>query len=329
MTTLDRPDPKPVFTWMLEWLLELKILTYLTFVKTITPRQVFEQIQDDAERRSRIYEACTGMAAKFAMKFDLDRQITDIDMAIETDEAVAEKFVHAVGISSYVELFPLRTVHEVVMKEDWSQTDRPGHRTLAVFANEAIIKRDAFDPEPTPQTVLDALTIDALFGDEVPAPLRVHMAKAIDAGTRDPSRRRNVGDILFGASEPAVTFEALAEHLDVTVLSAPFLAYAKSLGLAEEAGGDAAAESTAGILPPEALDSIPPTAAAPDEEEDGEPEISVSGPASVPPDAEIEDVEADDLEELEPPAEAGAADAPSSPPPLGKRKRERRHADQG
>lgn len=327
MTEKDRPDPKPIFTWMLEWMFELEILTYLTFVKTITPRQVFEQIKDDAERRARIYEACTGMAAKFAMRFDVDRQINDIDMAIETDETVAEKFVHAVGISSYVELFPLRTVHGAVMKEDWSATDRPNHRALAVRANKAIIERDAFNPEPTPQTVLDALTIDALFGDEVPSKLRVHMAKAMDAGTRDPNRRRNVGDILFGASEPAVTFESLAEHLDVTVLSAPFLAYADALGLIEKPE-TAELENAGTGLPPETLDSDLPDAPATKSEDDGEPEVSVSGPASVPPDIDLEDVDADDLEEVNLSDEDASADGPSDPPPLATgKKRRHKHAD--
>ncbi|KAA0206771.1 hypothetical protein EDM68_01560 [Candidatus Uhrbacteria bacterium] len=323
MITQDRPDPKPIFTWMLEWLLEFKILTYLTFVKTITPRQVFEQIKDDAERRSRIYEACTGMAAKFAMRFDVDRQINDIDMAIETDETVARNFVDAVGVSSYVELFPLRIVLGAVTTEGWSTVDRPEHRQIAVRALFALIERDAFGPEPTPQRVLDALTIDALFGDDVPAKLRVHMAKAIDAGTRDPNHRRNVGEILFGAPKPAVSFEALAEYLDVTVLSAPFLAYTDVLGLVDKPNPAVETKSETG-LPPEALDSDPPDAPATKSEDDGEPEISVSGSASVPPDAEIEDVEADDLEDVE--ADETAA---ASPPPLGKRKRERRHADQG
>jgi hypothetical protein len=85
-------------------------------------------------------------------------------------------------------------------------------------------------------------------------------------------------------------------------------------------------------LPLEALDSYPPDAPeAPGEEENRDPEITVGAPASVPPEAELdEDVSDGEFEELELPdddSESAGVRRAASPPPLGgKDKKKRRGA---
>lgn len=221
-------DPAPkVFHDALLAILELGVLTYVALTKMVPIQLVLQTLEGAPAIRAKVYSACTGMNEKFAIKHSLDRQIEDINVALDTEDAVAERFVLTVGIQYYIEHVKLETIYFAMMEPEWVVKNAPIHRRLAARLNLALDRHDAFGPAPaTRERILKAITHEQLFGDQMPAELRSRMTKAVDRGVRQFKEKR-FSEFAF----EAVSFEELSDHLDVAVMASPFAQYADALGL--------------------------------------------------------------------------------------------------
>ncbi|MEI7512018.1 MAG: hypothetical protein WCK01_00995 [Candidatus Uhrbacteria bacterium] len=228
------PDPKPVFEIVLAAALELGVLTYVAMMKVITIDLIFASLEAMPEIRAKVYSACTGMAEKFAIKHSLERQISDIKLALEIEDEVAERFVRTVGIPYYVEHIKLDILYQAVMESLWfMDSSRDQHRVLAARFIDALVLHNAFNGSSmrTYERILKAITIENVMGDQVPAELRASMLNAVHKMCRKNQTFR-LGHIIFNPEEGGVSFMDLASHIDVAIMVEPFVHYATELGLA-------------------------------------------------------------------------------------------------
>jgi hypothetical protein len=267
------PDPKLFFRVFLEKSLEYGVLDYIVLSRNIPPVIVFETMKDDAPNRARIYEACTGYAAKFGIKKSFEQQADDITGAIETDEKVAEIFVLAVGIDYYIEHVPLHLLYEAIMLTGWIIDSRPEYRAFAALMNETAVELTIFNgiASHTYEQILKAITFEQIVGDKMPAKLRARMFIALNEQAHKPGKLERLAPVIFGA----VSFKEMSEVLDVAVMASPIVLYAEALGLVQTTG-------------PKASEAPPP----PPEDDDGR-ETSEE-PAD---DADVDDLPDDDAAE--------------------------------
>jgi hypothetical protein len=235
----EMPDPKPIFETFLSRALRLDIVNYPSMVKAFPPLQILERIEDDPERRARVYSACTEMAKKFAVKLDFERQAGDIEMAIDTDDDVAERFVLAMGVSFFVEHLPLEKIYTFVMESDWvHDSTTPANRELAADMCEVLVEQQAWygSRARTCERILDAITLEELFGDAMPSELRVRILSYMRQEAKLPGLHY-FGEVFFNPNG-GVSFRELAKHLDVRVMAEPFALYANAINIVTVAPGD-------------------------------------------------------------------------------------------
>jgi hypothetical protein len=296
--------------------LKLEIRSYTDLVKCFGVKELITSLSPEV--RGKVFCACNGGGdAARAAKIDAESvalMISSMLKDVIVDEAI---ICREVSTDHMVEVLPNEQLYALVFgakdgDRPWDK-DREACKKFMAASHAIIHAERVLEPDEY-VSILE----EKIVHEQTPTELLV-------LGQLEATRLHRAGKTFSGAHFIEVYApDALVGYVALTDLHPAVEAVAKQHGwIADEA------KSVTGGLPPEALDSTPPTAPATKGEDSDEPELSVSGPISDPPDALLADVEADDLEELESSDEENAAGSPSSPPPLGRKKKDRRQADRG
>lgn len=299
----------------------LEIISHADLVKHFGIKKLITSLSPEV--RGRVHCACSGGGdpARIA-KVDPDGVAVMISSMLHGGVVDEKLICQEVSTDHMVEVLPNEQLYELAFgrsgEHPWKNGDAASKKFMSAchvaLHEEQVLAPDDYVRLLENKIVHEGTPIELLVLGQLEA-VRLHREGKTFAGAD-----------FIGIYAP----DALVGYVELTDLYPAIEAVAKRHGWVADAPAEP--EGSTGI-PTEALDSVPPpqrneTETGPERaEENGDPEISVTGPASVPPDVEIEDVETDDLEELEPPAAAVGSDVSSSPPPIGKRRR--RHADQG
>lgn len=299
--------------------LTFEIRSYADLVKRFGVKKLITSLSPDV--RGKVFCVCNGGGdAARAAKIDAESVALMVSSMLK-DMIVDEALIcEQISTDHMVEVLPNDKLYALVFGDadgprPWDG-DRPECKRFMAAAHKIIHAECVLEPDEY-VSILE----EKIVHEKTPAGLLV-------AGQRDAVALHRDGKTFSGEDFVKIyTPEQIVDYVALTELFPAIEAVARRHGWVKD---PVETVSDVGGLPREVLDSDPPGAFEAKSEDGDEPEISVSGPASVSPDAEIEDVEADDLEELdssdEDGASTGAFDA-SSPPPLGKRRRDRGRAD--
>lgn len=226
------PPAGPVFKDFFDGAREFGILKPSVLVEALPPLRVLESLKDDPERRAEIIHQCIGTFKSIILRRnDIARYAEDISFGMEEDPKIIDLFVDAVGTEYFLKQMKLDELYTTVMGTGWMIQSTPENRAFAVRLNESLVKHEAFGSAiDTLKEIMKAITLEELFGDAVPAKLRVRMAKAVDKGCRRFEKKR-MCEFLFDPQIEGVPFAELAEHLPVEVMSRPFALYVDRLNL--------------------------------------------------------------------------------------------------
>lgn len=310
----------------------LEIITYADLVKHYGIMELITSLSPEV--RGKVHCACSGGGdpARIA-KVDPESVAVMISSMLK-GHVVDEKLIcKEITTDHMVEVLANDRLYALVFgrKDEarpWNNSASDACATFMSRAHQIIHAERVLEPDEY-VSILE----EQLVHEKTPAGLLV-------AGQRDAIALHRDGKTFSGERFIEIyTPEAIVQYVELEKLFPAIEAVAKRHGWvkndeSEKApeNPDASSTENAGSgLPREALDSIPPAASdtkAPDE--DGEPEISVSGLTSVPPadgaDADDDGIVVDELvdDELDRAyADAGGPVGSSSPPPLGKRRRQK------
>lgn len=312
----------------------LEIISYADLVKCFGVKELITSLSPDV--RGKVFCACNGGGdAARAAKIDAESvalMVSSMLKDVIVDEALICK---EISTDHMVEVLPNDKLYSLIFggagkTRPWDG-DGPACKRFMAAAHDVIHTECLLDDKnakgevvvTTPENYIKELGIEKIVHEKTPTELLV--LGQLEAVRLHREGKTFAGTDFIGIYAP----EQIVGYVALTDLFSAIEAVAKRHGWIK---ADEGVEANAGTgIPTEALDSIPPEASeANASDEDAEPEISVSGSASAPSDMEFVEVETDDLEELDSSDEDGASDGASdasSPPPLGKRRRDRRHAD--
>ncbi|MCR4256605.1 MAG: hypothetical protein NUW08_02765 [Candidatus Uhrbacteria bacterium] len=284
----------------------LEIISYADLVKCFGVKELITSLSPDV--RGKVFCACNGGGeATRAAKIDgqsVALMISSMLKDVIVDEAVICK---EISTDHMVEALPNERLYALVFGDTdgprpWDG-DRPACKKFIAAAHTTLHAERVLEPDE-----YVALLENKLIGEHTPIDLLVF-------GQLEATRLHREGKTYSGADFIQVYApEAVVAYVALADLFPAIEAVARRHGWIKD--------------PNETLDAVALADLFPAIEGGDEPELSVLGPASGPPDMDLMDVEADELEELESSDETSELDTSSTPPSLGgKRKKDRRDAD--
>ncbi|KAA0206772.1 hypothetical protein EDM68_01565 [Candidatus Uhrbacteria bacterium] len=249
-----RPAPEPMFEKLLALALALGIPFSDELVRKIPLGRVLEALRDDPKRLAQVFARVffiqdLGFAEAYVKAY-ADRIERRLSEALNIDPNAARRLYDALGAPFYIQNIPLVDIFLAVMGTGWHLKDIPEHRKLAGGMSEALADYKAFGAdaegqELTEKSIMRAIGLKELFGDRVPAELRVQMADAVDRGLRTPLSGGRMHNVIFNPKFNGVKLTELANHLPPEVMIRPFEAFAKLHDIVAQAPVDLPSE-----LPP-------------------------------------------------------------------------------
>lgn len=244
VSDMPLPPPEPFIECFLQWAFELKIQSNEEFIREISLKYILDAFEQEPRELARIYARTLMMDKMFAEKFvagfrrndgafDRERYEQDLAMALKVDPGAAKRLCDALGPSFFVRHVPAKQIFHVLMRNGWSVKDGPEHHELAGRLAQLLLDRHAFGTESdTLKHIYRAISLKELFGDHVPAALRVRMVEAVDLGCKTYDKKR-FHEFIFEQKMGGVTLAELAEHLPPMIMVRPFEVFAEKHGMVE------------------------------------------------------------------------------------------------
>jgi hypothetical protein len=240
----DQEKAEKVFDEVFDSALAFGVLKPLSILKTIPLIRVLEKLEHDLDRLAQIVEDTTGMKKHIVLKrYDRARIADDIgahiDEDLEKSEERAGLFIKALGGAKFFKGLMTRTeMYEAVCESLWMVKDTVEHRFFAGQTTVILAKHNALGGTiETLHGIEKAISYKELFGDRVPAVLRVRMMEAVARGCRRYTREKQseyICQYMFDSKE-GVSFAELANHLPPDIMGNPFVLYCERLGIKSKA----------------------------------------------------------------------------------------------
>lgn len=281
------PPPEPMFEKLLALALALGISFSEELVTKIPLGRILASLKDDPKRLAQVFARVYFIQdLRFAEAYVIAAVGDGIEQrlseALRIDPQAAQRLYDALGAAFYTQHIPLVDIFLAVMGTGWHLKDKPEHRKLAGGLCEALADYKAFGmdaegQELTEKSIMRAIGLKELFGDKVPAELRVQMADAVDRGLRTPISGGRMHNVIFNPKFNGVRLAELAKHLPPEIMVRPFEAFAKLHGIVADA-------------PVELPSELPPANLV----EQVEASIPKSPPPFVPPPPRTSDADGDE-----------------------------------
>lgn len=233
---------REIFDDLFDAALSFDIVKYTALVEEHPPSMVFEKLKDDKERVASIVNKMIGTDPTVVLKrYNPQRYAEDVSAYIEGDAALARKFIEAVGIDFFQKLLTPLDIYNIVFTVALIMKDSPPLRGFSAQSSLILVKHRAFGYEgdipsdiPTLHAIEKAISFEVLFGDDVPTPLKIRMAKAINKGCRAyPKSSEYICQYMFEPQLGGVSLTELAleTKIPIHVLGNPFAVYIDRTGL--------------------------------------------------------------------------------------------------